>query len=293
MNQINERPAQTLNGFVGLAITAGLGIAGILISIDWNATYSPALLIIGVVFLVLAGIGLSGFTLVEPNQARVLLLLGSYVGSLREPGFYWIFPYIVQQKRVSLRVRNFASDRIKVNDAQGSPIEIATVVVWQVVDSAKTLLNVDDFKGFVAIQSEAALRTLANRYSYDTFDERYTSFRDDPEQISKTLQEDVQARLEVAGVEVLEARLTYLAYAPEIAQTMLRRQQALAVVAARERIVEGALGMVEIALNALNEKELVQLTEERKAAMINNLLVALVAENGMQPIVNTGSLMQG
>ncbi|MDB9524556.1 SPFH domain-containing protein [Oscillatoria sp. CS-180] len=302
MNQLNERSAQVLNGFLGLGITLGLTSLGLLLvrqsvltdpELNFDAVQSPIVLGIGLGLLILAGLSLLGFTLVEPNQARVLLLLGSYAGSLRSPGFYWVIPYLVQLRPISLRVRNFASDRIKVNDAQGSPIEIATVVVWRVTDSAKALLNVNDFLGFVGIQSEAALRTLANRYSYDSFDERYQSFRDDPDQISRTLQEDVQARLDVAGVEVLEARLTYLAYAPEIAQSMLRRQQALAVVAARERIVEGALGMVEIALNALSNKDLVQLNEERKAAMVNNLLVALVAENGMQPIVNTGSFAQG
>ncbi len=326
MKTIIERQAQILNGFAGLA---GIGMLWIVSGwVLWRSLLtetgdltldfipSPLLFTLGLGLLSLGGAGTLGFFLVEPNQSKVMLYLGSYVGSVQDPGFYWVVPYLFQARSISLRVRNFSSDRIKVNDAQGSPIEIAAVVVWQVVDSAKALLNVDTFQGFVAIQSEAALRTLANRYSYDSFDIQYKSFRDDPDEISQRLQADVQARLEVAGVKVLEARITYLAYAPEIAQAMLRRQQALAIVAAKERIVEGALGMVEMALNGLSDKGLVQLTEDRKATiwlsisittnhpclvqltedrkatMVNNLLVSLVAENGTQPIVNTGTISQ-
>lgn len=298
MDQLKERKAGITGALLGVAVVLSLAIAGLVYlklsvststGVTLDQVQDPLLFVLGLVILGLAGAGVVGFFLLEPNQARVLLLLGNYVGSVTEPGFYWVIPFLVQSTPISLRVRNFTSDRIKVNDAQGSPIEIASVVVWRVRDSAKALLNVDNFGSFVAIQSEAALRTLATRYSYDSWGSEYRSLRDDPEESAQILKEEIQARLEVAGVEVIEARITYLAYAPEIAQAMLRRQQALAIVAAKERLVEGALGMVEMALNGLSEKGLVQLDEDRKAAMVNNLLVALVAENGAQPILNTGT----
>ena len=302
MSQLAERNAKIANGLLGLAgmlilaVLGGLTLKQALLTdegVTLEVIQQPLLFLAGLGILGIAGLGLTGLFLIEPNQARVLLFLGKYIGSVTEPGFYWIIPYLIRSRQVSLRVRNFTSDRIKVNDAQGSPIEIAAVVVWQVVDSAKALLNVNDFKSFVAIQSEAALRILANRYSYDNWGAQHQSFRDDPEATATLLREEVQARLEVAGVKVVEARITYLAYAPEIAQAMLRRQQALAVVAAKERIVEGALGMVEMALTGLREKGLVELDEERKATMVNNLLVSLVAENAAQPIINTGAITPG
>ena len=302
MDQLMERRARIPSGvwgvvgllvLISIALVALKGAVTTAAGIDLNHVADPLLLVLGLGLSGFAGLGVAGFCVVEPNQARLLLLLGQYIGSITEPGFYWILPVLIQSRLVSLRVRNFVSDRIKVNDAQGSPIEIATVVVWQVEDSAKALLNVNDFPSFVAIQSEAALRSLANRYSYDSWGADYKSLRDDPEETTRILQEETQARLQVAGVRVIEARITYLAYAPEIAQAMLRRQQALAVVAAKERIVEGALGMVEMALKGLSEKGLVQLDEDRKAAMVNNLLVSLVAENAAQPILNTGTVESG
>ncbi|MDJ0799296.1 MAG: SPFH domain-containing protein [Calothrix sp. MO_167.B12] len=232
----------------------------------------------------------SGFLTVEPNQAVVLVFFGRYVGSLREPGFWWTIPFTTKRK-ISLRVRNFNSNILKVNDAQGSPIEIAAVVVWQVLDSAKSTFAVDDYQEFVAIQSETAIRALAIRYCYDAPDESdIPSLRGIPDEIATSLKEELQARLEVAGVEILEARLSHLAYAPEIAQMMLRRQQAKALIDARRQIIDSAVGMVDEALKRLSKEHIIDLDEERKAAMVNNLLVVLTSEQYTQPVVNTGSL---
>jgi regulator of protease activity HflC (stomatin/prohibitin superfamily) len=233
---------------------------------------------------------LSGFFSVEPNQAVVLVLFGKYMGTVRESGFWWTNPFASKQK-ISLRVRNFNSKIIKVNDAEGSPIEIAAVVVWQVFDSAKSKFAVDDYEEFVAIQSETAIRSLAIRYPYDAPDEIETpSLRGIPDEIAQALQKELQARLEITGVEVIEARLSHLAYAPEIAQMMLRRQQAKALIDARRQIVEGAVGMVNEALNRLSREQMVDLDDERKASMINNLLVVLTSEQTAQPVINAGTL---
>jgi regulator of protease activity HflC (stomatin/prohibitin superfamily) len=245
---------------------------------------------LGAILIAVVIPSISGFFTIEPNQAVVLVFLGRYVGTIREAGFWWTNPFSTKRK-VSLRVRNFNSKQLKVNDAFGSPIEIAAVVVWQVVDSAKSRFSVDDYEEFIAIQSETALRALANRYPYDAPDEAsIPSLRGIPDEVARELQKEVQARLEVAGVEVLEARLSHLAYAPEIAQAMLRRQQARAIIDARRQIVEGAVGMVDEALKRLSERQIIELDEERKAAMINNLLVVLTSEQNTQPVVNTGSL---
>ncbi|MFB8787793.1 MAG: SPFH domain-containing protein [Potamolinea sp.] len=250
---------------------------------------SPSL-ILGIIILGLASVLALGFFTVEPNKARVIVFLGRYIGSVRQAGFWWTNPFATKQ-RVSLRVRNFNSKQLKVNDAQGSPIEIGAVVVWQVIDSAKSLFEVDDYEQFVAIQSETAIRALAIRYPYDTPDEAsIPSLRGIPDEIANELQKEVQARLQVAGVEVLEARLSHLAYAPEIAQAMLRRQQAKAIIDARRQIVEGAVGMVDQALKHLSERQIIELDDERKAAMINNLLVVLTSEQNTQPVINTGNL---
>ncbi|CDN16081.1 Membrane protease family protein BA0301 [Richelia intracellularis] len=233
---------------------------------------------------------ISGFLTVEPNQAVVLRFFGRYVGTLREPGFWWTIPFATK-RRISLRVRNFNSNILKVNDAQGSPIEIPPVVVWQVLDSAKSTFAVDEYQEFVAIQSETAIRALAIRYCYDAPDESDTpSLRGIPDEIENSLKEELQARLEVAGVEVLEARLSHLAYAPEIAQMMLRRQQAKALIDARRQIINSAVGMVDEALKRLSKENIIDLDEERKAAMVNNLLVVLTSEQYTQPVVNAGSL---
>ena len=295
MNHVREIKAWTINGLAAAAIASVLLITSVLLvfrstSVVDNKLLYPTTFAIGSTLLLLAGLSVLGFFVVQPNQAEVLILFGRYIGSVRESGLYWTLPLVVQRRRISLRVRNFNSEQLKVNDAQGSPIEIAAVVVWRVVDSAKAIFDVETFSEFVAIQSETALRALASRYPYDIYELEAQSLRGNPDDVAEALKRETQARLEVAGVEVIDARITHLAYAPEIAQAMLRRQQAVAVIAAKERIVEGAMGMVEMALTRLSEKRVVELDEERKAAMVNNLLVALVSENATQPIINTGTL---
>lgn len=238
---------------------------------------------------VLTALLASGLYMVEPNQAAVLSLFGKYVGTDKSNGLRWNNPFLTK-KKVSLRVRNFESGRLKVNELEGSPIEIAAVIVWRVVDSAEAVFNVDDYASFVQIQSEAALRAMATSYPYDQHDDGQISLRSHPVEISERLKEQLDERLTAAGVDVLEARISHLAYAPEIAHAMLQRQQANAVIAARTRIVAGAVGMVEMALAELQKSGVVQLDEERKAAMVSNLLVVLCGDRGTQPIVNTGSL---
>ena len=234
---------------------------------------------------------LAGLKVVNPNEARVLQLFGSYAGTLRETGLKWVNP-LMTTTRVSLRIRNFESSHLKVNDLEGNPIEIAAVVVWRVVDTAEALFEVDDYNNYVHVQSESALRNLATSYPYDAHDDQHTSLRGHTAVVADHLKREIQDRLAKAGVEALEARISHLAYAPEIAAAMLQRQQAGAIIAARQRIVEGAVGMVEMALSMLSEKGVVALDEERKAAMVSNLLVVLCGERGAQPIVNTGTIYQ-
>src|SRR5262245_37177232 len=230
-----------------------------------------------------------GLTIVNPNEARVLLVFGSYAGTLRQPGFWWVHPFALRP-RVSLRVRNFESARLKVNDHAGNPIEIAAVVVWKVVDSAEAVFEVDDYKNFVQVQTEAAVRNLATGYPYDAHVEGEVALRSHTSEVAARLKTEIQERLTKAGVEVLEARISHLAYAPEIAGAMLRRQQATAIVAARQKFVEGAVGMVEMALEQLSEKNILTLDDERRAAMVSNMLVVLCSDQHTQPVVNTGSL---
>lgn len=230
-----------------------------------------------------------GFVTIQPNTAAVVTLFGEYKGTVRQDGFWWANPFYKKEK-VSLRARNFNTDKIKVNDLSGSPIEIAAVVVWRVVDTAKALFEVDDYVSFVNIQSESAVRHLASTYPYDSGHEGVMSLRGSVEEVSKTLLVELQARLEKAGIVVDEARLSHLAYAAEIAGAMLRRQQAEAVVAARMKIVEGAVGMVESALEHLSKNKAIVLDEERKAAMVSNLMVVLCGDHSVQPVVNTGSI---
>jgi len=234
---------------------------------------------------------LFGLTAISPNEARVLQLFGVYKGSIKEQGFWWVNP-LMTRRRVSLRVRNFESSKLKVNDHDGNPIEIAAVVVWRVVETAEAMFHVDDYEHFVHVQSEAAVRILATSYPYDAHTEGQISLRMSALEISHRLREEVQERLVKAGVEVIEARISHLAYAPEIASAMLRRQQASAIIAARQKIVEGAVSMVEMALEQLSSKQIVQLDEERKAAMVSNLLVVLCSDRDAQPVVNTGTLYQ-
>lgn len=241
----------------------------------------------GLAFLVTTVLACGFFTL-QPNMSAVLLLFGAYKGTVREAGFHWANPFY-QKLRISLRTRNFNTDTLKVNDQRGNPTEIAAVVVWRVQDTAQASFDVDDYVNYVHIQSESALRYLASHYPYDS-DEQAVSLRGSMEEVSRDLQHQLQERLDKAGVVVEEARLSHLAYAPEIAGAMLRRQQAEAVVAARTRIVEGAVGMVEMALQHLEAHQTIKLDEERKAAMVSNLLVVLCGEQAAQPVVNTGTL---
>jgi len=232
---------------------------------------------------------LFGLFMVQPNNAVVLQLFGRYVGTVRDEGLRWANPFL-SKRAVSLRVRNFESSKLKVTDLEGSPIEIAAVVVWQVVDSAEALFLVDDYENFVHVQSESALRQMATSYPYDLHDDVKVALRSHSSEISEHLQKEIQDRLSQAGVKVIEARISHLAYAAEIASAMLRRQQAHAVIAARTLIVEGAVSMVELALDQLSKRGVVDLDEERKAAMVSNLLVVLCSDNDAQPVVNTGSL---
>ena len=239
VSQISEKQAWRVNGFVILLFDVILLIAGILLVVGGNP--------FGILLFVVIALTVTGFIMNQPNESRVLIFLGKYTGTIRDSGFFWVNPFALK-KRVSLRVRNFNSGTLKVNDAKGNPIEIASVVVWRVVDTAKAMFDVDDYKGFVAIQSETAIRALASSYPYDSYEDDVASLRGIPEEVAEAMKQQVQERLQVAGVEVIEARISHLAYAQEIAQAMLRRQQAEAVIAAREKIVEGAVSMVEMAI---------------------------------------------
>jgi regulator of protease activity HflC (stomatin/prohibitin superfamily) len=232
-----------------------------------------------------------GLFTVNPNEAKVLQLFGKYVGTVKEAGFHWANPFF-KKALISLRVRNFETEKTKVNDRDGNPIEIATVVVWKVVDTAEASFEVDSYLHFIEVQSESALRNLATQHPYDSDDEKLLSLRGHTAEVARQLKAEIQERLSKAGVEVIEARISYLAYAPEIAVPMLQRQQAGAIIAARTKIVEGAVGMVEMALERLSQHKVVELDEERKAAMVSNLLVVLCGERGTQPVVNTGTIYQ-
>lgn len=292
MTRVEEKDAFRVNGFVMLAIMLALAAFGVWHNVVTATSVQAEASWLGLAALVLASLLAPGLFPVQPNEARVLTFLGTYTGSVRHSGFWWTNPF-THKKRVSLRVRNFNSERLKVNDADGNPVEIATVVVWRVVESAKAVFDVDDYEEFVDIQAETALRSLATRYPYDATGEERPSLRENPDELAEALKAELDARLEVAGVDVLEARLTHLAYAPEIAQAMLRRQQAQAVVSARRLIVEAAVGMVEDALQGLAERGVVDLDQDKRAAMANNLMVALTSEQASTPVINTGTLYAG
>nr|WP_232247358.1 SPFH domain-containing protein [Kitasatospora azatica] len=249
------------------------------------------MLALGPLALITSLILMRGLTVVAPGQARVVQLLGRYRGTIRADGLVFVNPF-TSRRRISTRIRNHETETTKVNDADGNPIEMAAVVVWQVEDTAKAVFEVDDFVEFVAIQTETAVRHIANSYPYDAHQPGQLSLRDSADEITRKLDEEIGTRVAAAGVKVIESRITRLAYAPEVAQVMLQRQQAGAVVAARRLIVEGAVGMVELALERLAERDVVELDEERKAAMVSNLLVVLCGDRGTQPVVNTGSLYQ-
>jgi regulator of protease activity HflC (stomatin/prohibitin superfamily) len=272
---------------VGLAV---LALATLLIAFGAGDLSSGLRIVAGAVTVALVLVG-PGFVVVQPNESRVLILFGRYVGTLTEARLWWVNPFTVfWRKRISLRVRNFQSERIKVNDASGNPIEIAAVVVWRVIDTAKTVFDVEDFEQFVTMQSETALRHLANQYPYDDYTQETISLRGNAEAVSASLQTELQTRLRTAGIEVFETRLTHLAYAPEIAEVMLRRQQAEAILAARKTMVSGAVGLVQMALAQLADSDLVELDPERKATMVANLMVVLSGDHSPTPVINTGSL---
>lgn len=289
---MNERRYSAPSGIpalVGLIVLILANGAWLVSSIQTKTVWAILVsLLVGIVLL----ISLGGFFTVAPNEGKVLQFFGRYVGTVRDAGPRWTNPFY-SKRGVSLRVRNFESSKLKVNDLDGNPIEIAAVVVWQVVDTAEALFQVNDYEDFVHIQSESALRAMATSYPYDSHDTGALSLRSHGKEISDHLQKEIQERLTSAGVKVIEARITHLAFAPEIAQAMLQRQQASAIIAARTRIVEGAVTMVQMALDQLKARGVVDLDEERKAAMVSNLLVVLCGERGTQPIVNTGTLYSG
>jgi regulator of protease activity HflC (stomatin/prohibitin superfamily) len=282
-----EKSFRPFNGYVVLVLflgMLGLGIAGII-----NQSH-PA--IPGVALLV-ATLVSTGFFFINPNSSRVLTLFGKYIGTTKENGFFWANPFYTK-KAISLRARNFESERVKVNDKRGNPILISVITVWRVKDTYKAAFEVDDYASFVKLQSDAAVRNLAGQYSYDNFDDHQTeiTLRSGLQEINHSLEEALAERLAIAGIEVMEARIGYLAYAEEIAGAMLKRQQAEAIVAARHKIVEGAVSMVQMALNDLSGKDIVHLDEEKKATMVSNLMIVLCSDKEVTPVVNTGTLYQ-
>lgn len=281
---VTEKQGFSLNGYIAFFIV--LPVLQFTFAYQFIHHIMP---IPSAVLSVLTAICWGGFFMVQPNQGKVMTLFGSYVGTEKRNGLRWTIPFFMR-RTVSLRIRNFESGKIKVNDNQGNPIEIATIVVWSVTDTAEAVFEVDDFESYVSIQSESALRNMASSYPYDPQNDDDISLRSHPQTISDVLKNEIQERLGKAGVTVHEARISHLAYSPEIAHAMLQRQQATAIIAARTKIVEGAVGMVEMALEKLQEKQVVELDEERKATMISNLLVVLCGDKATQPIVNTGSI---
>jgi len=286
---IRENQARTANGYLMLSLLLVAAIGSTIWFISSAVHERATQTVIALVLTLVGWFLLTGLFIVNPNEGRVLQLFGTYIGTERRHGLRWVSPFCTR-RRVSLRIRNFESGKLKVNDHVGNPIEIAAIVVWRVVDTAEAVFEVDNYQNFVQVQSEAALRNLATSYPYDAHVEGEVSLRSHTNEIAEQLKTEVQNRLTKAGVEVIEARIAHLAYAQEIASAMLQRQQASAIIAARQKIVEGAVGMVEMALEMLSRKHVVQLDEERKAAMVSNLLVVLCSDRHTQPVVNTGTL---
>jgi regulator of protease activity HflC (stomatin/prohibitin superfamily) len=279
---MKEIKAWYMNGFIGILFIIIFLIAGVFSLL--NQLLVPAALLFVIVLLLASGI-----TIVQPNKAKVVIFFGRYLGSIRDSGLFLTVPLTIRQT-VSLRVRNFNSKKLKVNDVEGNPIEIAAVIVFKVIDSAKAIFDVDNYEEFVEIQSETAIRHVATKYPYDTFEDNDISLRGNADIVADVLAKELQERLTVAGVEVIEARLTHLAYSTEIASAMLQRQQASAILAARKKIVEGAVTMAQMAIEQLDKEGILELDEERKANMVNNLMVAIISDRGTQPVINTGSL---
>ena len=288
---MQEKVINGVSGWLMVAILIAVIVALIVVVASGVPDEYPWVIPLIVLVFALDGLCWRGLTVVNPNTARVVLLFGNYKGTLKTQGFWWVNP-LTMRRSVSLRVRNFESSKLKVNDHIGNPIEIAAIVVWKVVETAEAMFQVDSYEHFVHMQTESAVRVLATTFPYDAHEEGQLSLRGSAAEVSHRLREEIQERLAKAGVEVTEARISHLAYAPEIANAMLRRQQATAIIAARQKIVEGAVGMVEMALDEISRKGVVKLDEERKAAMVSNLLVVLCSERGVEPVVNTGTLYQ-
>jgi regulator of protease activity HflC (stomatin/prohibitin superfamily) len=286
-----ELPRKAANGLMTLLVLIVVFAIAVERTISAVRAQSPVGAVIPVVLIGLVALGIAGLFTVSPNEGKVLTLFGRYIGTVRESGLWWANPFFTK-KRVSLRIRNFETAKMKVNDSHSNPIEIAAIVVWKVVDTAEAMFEVDDYENYVHVQSESAVRALAQGFPYDAHTTGDVALSTHPAEISKALQVALHERHDKAGVEIIEARLSHLAYAPEIASAMLRRQQANAIIAARQRIVEGAVGMVENALAMISERSLVHLDDERKAAMISNLLVVLCSDRDAQPVVNAGSIYQ-
>jgi regulator of protease activity HflC (stomatin/prohibitin superfamily) len=287
----HERELRGMSGWVMVAVLTAVLIGAAIALIAAASQSSVWGVVLSALVAAIAGAGFAGLTVVNPNEAKVVTLFGVYHGSIKVAGFWWVNP-LTTRRRLSLRVRNFESGKLKVNDREGNPIEIAAVVVWRIVETFEAVFNVDDYEHFVHVQTEAAVRILATTYAYDSHDAEFLSLRSSVGEITDRLRTEVHERLAKAGIDVIEARISHLAYAPEIAGAMLRRQQASAVIAARQKIVEGAVGMVEMALQEISRKRVVELDEERKATMVSNLLVVLCSERGVEPVVNTGTLYQ-
>ncbi|WP_372500374.1 SPFH domain-containing protein [Sphaerisporangium perillae] len=289
--KVSERRPRDVSGWPVLGLCLLVIAAGAVLIFQGDPQDFPGLAGVGVLVAVIGLLPLTSLMAIAPGEARVVQLLGRYLGTVRADGLRWVIPF-TQRRRISTRIRNHETDVAKVNDVDGNPIEMAAVVVWQVEDTAKAVFEVDDFVEFVAIQTETAVRHIAGNYPYDSHDDDQLSLRDNADEITGKLSAEIAARVSSAGVRVIESRITRLSYAPEIAQAMLRRQQAGAIVAARKQIVEGAVGMVEAALHRLDAADVVDLDDERKATMVSNLLVVLCGDKDVQPVVNTGSLYQ-
>ena len=287
---MQEKNIKKINGLIGFFVLLLLAIGIIFLVRDFFLTEKVASFVLGILLVFILLIVATGFTIIQPNQAKVFTLFGNYLGVIKQEGFWFTIPLTIR-KTVSLRVLNFNSDKLKVNDLEGNPIEIATVVVYKVVDSAKAVFDVENYREFVHTQSETGLRHIASQYPYDNLNGDYDiSLRQHSDEVANKLTKDLQERLNIAGVEVMEARIMHLAYSSEIASSMLQRQQAQAVLGARKVIVDGAVSMVKSAIDQLSSEGIVELDEEKKAQMVNNLMVALVSEKGSQPVINTGTI---
>lgn len=287
--EMQEKKTFYLNGCLGIVLLILLGLFGAFLGFNGVVNENIGLIVAGALFLIIAYLFFTSLTIVAPNQAKVITFFGKYLGTIRANGLFITVP-LTQKAMISLRVRNFNSAKLKVNDVDGNPIEIAAVVVFKVVDTAKASFDVDFYENFIEIQSETAIRHVATKYPYDSFTDQDITLRGNASEVSEELAQELQNRLEVAGVEIIEARLTHLAYSTEIASAMLQRQQAKAILSARQIIVEGAVGMTQLAIAQLEEQSVLKLTDERRLQLVNNLLVSIITDKGTQPVINTGDV---